>query len=763
MEADQPLRWWRRWTFGVAGYLMTVPLLLLAVELGLPGDHVVTATVGSPEVPGALPLAQGGPDSPVRAGEVLLAVDGRPVADLLTDVAHPAVHPVRVGDRHVYRIRAADGRVTDRPVTVRAGRDLWAAVRHNQPDAVLASLAVLALGGWLVRRRPGERAALALLLYGAGWTSAGLADWATPEVLDYAARPWLVAWWTLSLGGYLVSGVATLLFAMTFPASARRLRSPAWPALAVLPVALTVGLAVLPAVGLGASTGMGVANAVAEVSWQALTLAALLTVGVRWTRLRHDPVARRRIQVVVMGFAGTFGLALFGKWASVPPGTFGFGLVLLVFPVSVAVAIAARDLYDLDVVVNRTLVALVTGGLLLGVYLAVTAATVRLVDDRGPLVALPAAGLVAVALAPVRARVQRLVAARLFGTGGDTQQVLHRLGVRLEASADPEQLISAVVDTAAEGLRLPYVAVELEAADTLLVVRDRGRRPSGVERFPITVGDRTVGALVAAPRREAAGLSPVDRLLLADLARHCGVAARVVGLLTELRQAQQVVLVAREQERNRIHRDLHDGLGPSLVGLTLQLEVAAELAASSSGELATLLDRLHREAGRAAGDVRRLVRDLRPAELAELGLPAAVMAAADRLQATHGPRFAVTSTAGLARPSARVEDVAYKIALEAMTNVLRHSQARTCRVRLGMVDGHLELDIRDDGIGLGGAAPRQRSGGTGLLSMQERARSVGGELRLESDEGAGTRVLVRLPTATTAVPPLAATGGPVPG
>ena len=154
-------------------------------------------------------------------------------------------------------------------------------------------------------------------------------------------------------------------------------------------------------------------------------------------------------------------------------------------------------------------------------------------------------------------------------------------------------------------------------------------------------------------------------------------AARTVALLTELRRAQQTLLVAREQERHRIHRDLHDGLGPALVGLTLQLEVAAELAEPHE-ELARLLGRLHEGAARSARDVRRLVRDLRPAELEELGLPAAVAAAADRLRAPSAPRFELVAPARMPSLPAEVEDVAYKACLEAMTNVLRHSGASRC-------------------------------------------------------------------------------------
>lgn len=753
-----------RWTWGLVVWLLAPGMVLLVVLAALPGDHLPTAWPASPPGVDGLLLAPAHPVAGITSGDALLAVDGRPVERLLT---RPQEAPVRAGDAHVYRVarQLPSGQVEPRDVrvAVREHRDWAGLLRSQQPDAALVSFGMLGLGIWLIRRRREDRSAHAFLLYGAGWASSAVVGWGMPEPLDLAARPWVVSWTDLDLAGYLVSGVALLLFALTFPRPVRwaATRSLTW--LAVLPVVLCVGIATAASAGAIGVRGYASLNGLAEVLWEGCTLAALGTIGWRWFRLRRDAEARRRFQLVFLGFVTTFALILVGKWVAVPAGAPGFGLVLLVFPAALAVAISRRDLYELDAALNRALVALGTGSLLLAVYLVAAAGTAQLTGAEGALVALPAAGLVAVALAPLRARVQRVVNTRLFGTAGDTQLVLHRLGLRLEASADPEQLLAAVVDTAAEGLRLPYVALELGAGPEPLVVHERGTRPAAVELFPISVGDQVVGRLAVAPRKDARSLSPLDRQLLSDLARHSGVSARVVGLLTDLRTAQQRLLVAREEERHRIHRDLHDGLGPSLVGLTLQLEVAGELADAeaasdpgTSGALAPLLHRLHAEAARATEDVRRLVRDLRPAELDELGLPAAVAAAAARLKGPHAPAFALDTPTSLPQLDVAVEDAAYKICLEAMTNVLRHSGARHCRVRLAATGDRLELEVADDGQGRVGNG----SSGTGLASMHERAAAVGGEVRLEDIVGGGTRVLAQLPLRAATAAPLPAQSSP---
>jgi signal transduction histidine kinase len=171
----------------------------------------------------------------------------------------------------------------------------------------------------------------------------------------------------------------------------------------------------------------------------------------------------------------------------------------------------------------------------------------------------------------------------------------------------------------------------------------------------------------------------------------------------------------------------------------LQLEVAADLA--GDGELGTLTRRLHAEAARTTDDVRRMVRDLRPGELEELGLPAAVAAAAARLSSPHAPQFDLDTPASLPELSAQVEDAAYKICLEAMTNVIKHSSATRCTIRLSHTPTTLDLEISDDGRGI---TPNPTTG-TGLPSMRERATAVGGQLTLSSGSPSGTIVRACLP------------------
>ena len=735
VAVDAAARRSRRVVIAISLWLLVVPAALLTVRMALPADDLVTVPPGQTFTGGGVALTPAGSVAGVKSDDVLVAVNGVPARSVL---APQRSRSTAAGQVMTYRVRH-HSTVRDVTVRLRAHPNLVGLVRSQQPDVVVVALAMLVLAAWLLRRRPDERAAHAFLLFTAGWTSSALSGLAWPQVVDFWARPWYVVWADVGLGGYLVSGIATLLFALTFPIARGGLTRRTWVAAAVLPLAFCAGFAGWVAVHGTRTSDFTAVNIAAEVCWQSCTLAALAVIAVRWFRLRGDLEARRRIQIVLLGLAATLVIILAGKWAHVPAGSFGFGLVLLLFPAAVAVALTRRNLYELDVALNRGLVAFGSAAVLLGLYLAVAVATAQLTRGDGPLVALPAAGVVAVAFAPVRTYIQTLVSRTLFGSGDDPQLVLHRLGVRLEASADPEALVAAVVDIAAETLRLPYVALQLITDDVWVVAHERGHPGATSETFDITVGDRLVGRLVAAPRRDACGLSPLDRRTLADLARHSAVAARVVALLTDLRVAQQRLLVAREEERHRIHRDLHDGIGPALVGLTLQLEVAADLA--GAGELGTLTRRLHAEAARTTDDVRRMVRDLRPGELEELGLPAAVAAAAARLSSPHAPLFDLDTPASLPELNAQVEDAAYKICLEAMTNVIKHSSATRCTIRLSHSPTTLDLEISDDGRGI---TPNAATG-TGLHSMRERATAVGGQLTLSSGNPSGTIVRACLP------------------
>ncbi|HEY7174411.1 MAG TPA: sensor histidine kinase, partial [Micromonosporaceae bacterium] len=264
------------------------------------------------------------------------------------------------------------------------------------------------------------------------------------------------------------------------------------------------------------------------------------------------------------------------------------------------------------------------------------------------------------------------------------------------------------------------------------------------EAFPMVYQDGIAGRLIVG-RRGGQRFGNADRRLLSDLARQAGVAAHGVQLTLALQRSRTALVTAREEERRRLRRDLHDGLGPALAGVTLGLHAAEAHVKLDPDRAVTQLQSLAEQVEESVRDIRRLVYGLRPPALDELGLSRAIQREAGRLE-SDGLAIAVdVPSDGLGRLPAAVEAAAYRIVTEALTNVSRHAGATTCRIRLARdalataPDHALEVEIRDDGCGLDG-----RPAGVGLTAMRERAAELGGSCRIESLTP-GTRVVARLP------------------
>jgi signal transduction histidine kinase len=272
-----------------------------------------------------------------------------------------------------------------------------------------------------------------------------------------------------------------------------------------------------------------------------------------------------------------------------------------------------------------------------------------------------------------------------------------------------------------------------------------------LESLPLIYQAETVGRLVLAPRSPGEGFSPADRRLLEDIAHQAGVAAHSVRLTADLQRSRERLVTALEEERRRMRRDLHDGLGPALASQGLKLAAARQLLGRDPAAADLLLAQVMSQNESTVADVRRLVYALRPPALDELGLVEAIRDHALGLDCDASLVEALyiqvePPAQGLPPLTAAVEVAAYRIALEALTNVTRHAYARRCLIRFSLETSSrpvvLLLEILDDGVGL----PENPRSGVGLSSMRERAEEVGGSISIERAAGGGTRVVARLPS-----------------
>ncbi len=426
-------------------------------------------------------------------------------------------------------------------------------------------------------------------------------------------------------------------------------------------------------------------------------------------------------------------------------GTTGIALTSLFIPLTLGLAMFRYRLWDIDLVVNRTLVyGTLTAGLV-GLYLIVVGGLDAVVQTRAHLeITLLATALVAVVFAPLRGRLQSGVNRLMYGERDDPYRVLTRVGERVGTALAPHAALQAIVETAAAALKSPYAAITLKQGDTFLPAASHGTFDGVPLRLPLEYQGEAVGELLIAPRGPREKYSATDRRLLEDLARQIGAAAHAFRLTTDLQHARERLVTTREEERRRLRRDLHDGLGPQLGALTLKIETIRNRFAHDPELDAALVDLTARTQD-ALFDIRRLVYALRPPALDELGLLSAVRQAVAQYDRRGTGGFAVALELPESLPAlpAAVEVAAYRIVQEALANVVRHSAARTCRLVLSMDDACTLLHIRilDDGCGV----PTHHPAGVGLVSMRERAEELGGRFTITSSPTGGTAVTADLP------------------
>ena len=432
-------------------------------------------------------------------------------------------------------------------------------------------------------------------------------------------------------------------------------------------------------------------------------------------------------------------------------------LALFTVPVFTGVAVLRYRLYDIDLVINRTLLYGALSVVVVALYVGLVAGFGALFQAglrSNLLVSLVATGLIAALFQPLRARLQRSVDRLMYGQRRDPYEALSRLGERLEATLAPDAILPTVVETVAQAMNSRHAAIVLDGEEGPETVAAHGPPQGEPTAVPLVHGDERLGRLAVSPPSPREGFSPADHRLLRDLARQAGAAIHAVGLTRDLRRSRERLVSAREEERRRLRRDLHDGLGPTLAGLTFGLEAARRMVDERPDAAGELLSRLEGQAQEAVVNVRRVVQGLRPPALDDLGLLPAIRQQAEAYGMVEGtaslrkPGISLSFEAPEPFPGlpAATEVALYRIAQEALTNVARHAGAASCRVRLRAYEGALELEVSDDGGGIGGEA----GAGLGLVSMRERAEELGGTCEVSTPPGGGTRVVARLPMEVSA-------------
>ncbi|MFC7496285.1 MULTISPECIES: sensor histidine kinase [unclassified Nocardioides] len=492
---------------------------------------------------------------------------------------------------------------------------------------------------------------------------------------------------------------------------------------------LGVGTATYPATG---SRPFFLAGAVLLLPSVGAGVAALV---LRWRR--SDRLGRRQVAVLLATAGVLLVDTLLQPLMTWPWGALTQAVAVALVPVAIAVAVTRHRLYDLDLAICRAI-----GGVSLAICLAATYVVLFLLADAvlpggttvGAAMAAAACGLL---LHPLGVRLNRGVDRLFYGDRADPARVLEAAASGLREGLDLSDVPARVCTVVVESLRLGSAALVLGDDPDAEPVALVGAPGGPLAALPLLHRGETVGVLRVTARQGEAAVGDRDLDLLSVVCDQVAPAIAALRLSDRLQHSRAALVTAREEERRRLRRDLHDGVGAALAGVRLQVETACDLV--SDPVAGGLLESAATGVAAAVDDLRTVTDDLRPAALDDLGLAAGLRGLADRM-ATPATTVEVDAELHEALPAA-VEVACYRIAGEALANAVRHAGARCVTLRLGSTATALLLTVEDDGAGL---PDRPRAGGLGLASMRQRAEEIGGRL-VVTDTGSGTRVQAELP------------------
>ncbi len=725
----------RRAAPALATVLVLLGVIAVAVRLDAPGDGTV---VSFWQVDGVIIDVPDPADSPdLHSGDLVTVIAGHRLAEDVGGL--PAPVP---GDQLIYDI-----------VRNATPRQVLVGIDHVDPYPLLVAgwgnlifvVALAALAGALYFRRPEEPATTPLLINAAALFGSTLAHEAGLPALALATGgPQLWLYNLNIIGSYTIAWGAALAFALELTRNDRwRQRNLRAVAYATPPLLMLAWMAIAAILAPNRLRWFDLvyAGTTVMVAGSLVTGAVL---GVVAYRRSSDALTRSRLRWIAGGSIAAAVISIaFWHLPEILTGhqlfpSGALGLSGLPFVLGIAVALRRHRLFDIERLANRSLVYVTVVAILVAGYAALVALLVSGLNLSGTTAAALAAAAAALALAPLRTLAQRTVNRLMYGERDDPAGVLARLGTRMQGVMLPDEVLPVVVETVAQSLRLPYVAIDLaDGNGTFRVAAEHGAPIGTVHTETLSHHGAAVGRLRVSERGRDDPLEPADLELVSSLAGEIGPAVQAVRLHQDLLRSRAEVVALREDERRRLRRDLHDGLGPTLAAIGLKAGLAAREVPPDSAARA-LLGEIDIEVKASIGDIRRLVEALRPPALDELGLLGAVRSRAAAL--AGDVTIEVSGSEPAAALPAAIETAAYRIVVEAMTNAVRHSGAAHCEVLIMIDDAAVEVMVRDDGHGL----VADRKPGVGLRSMQERAAEVGGTLSVTS-AAEGTAIAARLP------------------
>jgi signal transduction histidine kinase len=631
----------------------------------------------------------------------------------------------------------------------------------------IVAFSMFGVVGSVIVSRDGRNVIGLMLLYASLLTAASFlaGELFTWLVVRGHAGPFAVFLGLMNNFGWLL-GILPVIFILPLVFPDGHLPSPRWRPLlwgtiaflALVGVTLIFGQPTLT----GSNENIGVANPffvhrvlLDSVIGLLFPVVFLASVGSLFLRFRRSAgIERQQIKWVAFGLAFAFVTIIVGDFVLSGSGVLAAvvaGAGFLAFPVSIGVAVLRFRLYDLDVVVRKTVVAGVLAVFVGVVYAAFVAAGSLLVGSNDTTIAVIAAVILALAFQPVRARARRFADRVVYGKRANPYEVLTEFSSRVGGAYATEDVVPRMAQILGEGAGAKVARVWLRVGREL---RPSASWPSDATAQPtVSIDGDAVptihGAYAAAvlDRGELLGalsvempasdpMTPDKERLVADLASQAGLVLRNVTLVEELRESRRRLVAAQDHERRKLERNIHDGAQQQLVALAVKARLARQFVARDPAKTEEMLGQIEAETQTALDDLRDLARGIYPPLLADKGLGSALDA-----QARKAPVPVRVDADGVGRLSQDVEAAVYFSCLEALQNVAKYAQATSATIELRLEASTLRFAVSDDGCGFDASSVS----GSGLQGVTDRLAAIGGTFEVASALGAGTTVVGRVP------------------
>ncbi|MDH3943655.1 MAG: histidine kinase [Anaerolineae bacterium] len=733
----------------IAGIFMLSMLVFLVLNVGQPSDRLRLKPGTNAISPHGLKITTVFPNSsPLQDGDLVVSIDGRSIVNWAEDLrSFPFAPPDwKQGDEVEYSIEREGGEITaDITLGTYPLREI---VGENWGSLILAS-SYLVVGSFVFIRRPDLSQAQVLFIAGAARISAAI--WSLGLLpISFASPVILWLYFGATIFSFLLFHILIFHFAAIFPKPLPIIKRHAWllPAFYLVPGLLSIGEMInqtreaenmLTAItqwgdNIGLFLIFFLLLALFAAIYQYRTAETQKEIDqLRWLLLIGTVVASVTIFIYFLP-------PIFGGQAADPNFV---GIMAASFPFALAIAILRYNLFDIETLLNRTLRYSLLTFLVTAIYTSLIYLLGSIFNARDNFfVSLAATGSIAVAIQPLHSAAQRFVDRMMYGKRTEPIKILEELGEQLQATSSPKAALEEIVNVLAITLKLPYAAIILEGDGG--IVASHGESIPETFKFPIIFQSLNVGILEVAPRSTDEEFDESDQSILRQIAMQAGPVAHAIHLTADLQRSRQKLVTAREEERRKLRRNLHDSIGPQLASQTLTLDALEVLFEDDPEAAIDLLHELKKLSSTAIQDIRNLVYELRPPVLDQIGLSGAIneMVAGFR---RSGVRFRANIEITYSDLPAAVEVAAYWIVQEALTNVIKHAKAKNCIISIDSthspISNELVLVIEDDGNGFD---PKARAG-VGMQSMRERAEELNGRFEIAKATIGGTQIKAHLP------------------